>query len=164
MCRSKRQQQTPVSGALTLAAAGTPTALPQPTLAVRICHDRLQHGIVVNAIADTGAQVCVAGPELLEQLCLKPTQLYHHAQLRDVADRTLKPYGSFKCSIQLGNRHAIQDIFFIKSAKACYLSLAVCKQLGLVHQNFPSPIVTIASMTLDSTPTNSTPTNNMHSV
>ena len=35
------------------------------------------------------------------------------------------------------------------------MSLAVCKQLGLVHQNFPSPIVEIASSTLDSMATSS---------
>ena len=45
---------------------------PQPAVLVKISHSNLPQAIQVKAVADTGAQVCVAGPELLRILKLKP--------------------------------------------------------------------------------------------
>ena len=111
----------------------------------------------MKVVADTGAQVCVAGPELLRILKLKPSQLQHRTGLRDVANRIPTPLGSFTCNIELNKKTVTQDIYFIKSAKGCYISLSVCKKLGIVHQNFPLPMTTVASVELTTTAPVNTP-------
>ena len=140
MCRSKLSGGK-VSGAVMVAASNSATP-PQPTILVNISHSTLPQAIKVNANADTGAQVCVAGTELLNKLHLKPSKLNHRTGLRDVANRALTPLGSFTCEIELNNRTITQDIYFVRSAKGCYLSLSACKKFGLVNESFPQPMTT----------------------
>ena len=76
------------------------------------------------AVADTRAQVCVAGEALLSSLHIKPTQLRGRAALRDVADLPLQCLGSCRCTIFFGGLVAEQDVYFMPSAKSLFLSLS----------------------------------------
>ena len=57
--------------------------------------------------------------------------------MRDVADLPLQCLGACRCTISLGGLEAEQDVYFIPSAKSLFLSLSVCKRLGLVPASFP---------------------------
>ena len=138
------------AGAITVAA--NIKSDPQPTLAVRISHKNLCQPIQIIAVADTGAQVCTASVQVMKQLGLTPTKLHRCSALRDVANRVIQPLGSFMCDITVGNNTVRHDIYFLESAKSCYLSLKTCKQLGLVHKDFPAPLPTTASVVSAPTP------------
>ncbi|KAK8372279.1 hypothetical protein O3P69_017362 [Scylla paramamosain] len=140
-CRSRRghpasasKQAAPasplseVSSAVTVADAHS---TPQPTIDVIVSRGDGKEERKASAVADTGAQVCVAGPSLLHTLGIEPSQLQSRAGLRDVANLRLRCMGSTICQVTLGKRSTIQDVYIIQSARQFYLSLAACKALGL---------------------------------
>ncbi|XP_045122674.1 uncharacterized protein LOC123511117 [Portunus trituberculatus] len=92
-----------------------------------------------TAIADTGAQVCVAGPTLLKILGLAPRQLRGRAGLRDLAGINLPTLGATTCHFSIPGHSTQQDVYFVKSVEKIYLSLDACRDLGLVHADFPQP-------------------------
>lgn len=143
-CRSLKRQTnaagnttatSEVSGAVAIAATHVSV---QPTLEISVAHAGGEGGLsLVVAVADTGAQVCVAGPSVMSALNIQPTQLKRQAGLRDVANIHLKCMGSAPCIVKGGGRSTLQEVYFVHSAKNFYLSLDACKDLGLVHRNFP---------------------------
>ena len=104
---------------------------------------------VVPAVADTGAQVCVAGPSLLAMLGKGATLARPHRGLRDVADLQLGCMGTLSLNIQLRERSTVQEVYFIKTAKCLFLSLDACKGLGLVPDSFPHHDLTSASLAVE---------------
>ncbi|XP_063876921.1 uncharacterized protein K02A2.6-like [Scylla paramamosain] len=137
-CRSsKRPHGTAsayaVSGSVTTAGANVSR---QPTIEVTVALGKgAKHRTA--AVADTGAQVCVAGAALLSSLNIQPTQLQGCAGLRDVADLPLRCLGSCRCDIYLGGHATQQEVYFVPSARSLFLSLSACKELGLVPAGFP---------------------------
>ncbi|KAK8386358.1 hypothetical protein O3P69_010788 [Scylla paramamosain] len=102
-CRSRRghpasasKQAAPasplseVSSAVTVADAHS---TPQPTIDVIVSREDGKEERKASAVADTGAQVCVAGPSLLHTLGIEPSQLQSRAGLRDVANPTSTVHG-----------------------------------------------------------------------
>ena len=131
---------------------------PQPTIKVVVTHASGSDGAQMSAVADTGAQVCVAGPALLSSINLRPALLQRRAGLRDVADLPLKCMGSAPCHIKCGERSTVQDVYFMKTAKRFYISLKACKELGLVSETFPHQPTSVASVGVEVfTPTASLP-------
>ena len=45
--------------------------------------------------------------------------------------------GRARCTLQLAGKSTTQDIFFVLSVTRIFLSVSACKQLGLVHREFP---------------------------
>ncbi|KAK3882766.1 hypothetical protein Pcinc_012875 [Petrolisthes cinctipes] len=126
--------------------AGT-SPCPQPTLQVTVTSDRRKRvTCTVMAVADTGAQVCVGGKELLTALSLQPVQLKHRAGLRDVADMPLQLLGSAVCTITHGGHSIRQEVCFVSSARHLYLSLTASVELGLVPRGFPNNLQVVASI------------------
>ena len=93
----------------------------------------------MSAVADTGAQVCVAGCAMLSSLSVKHRALQRRTGVRDVADLPLKCLGSMKCIIELDGRRTEQEIYILPTAKNFYMSLGACIELGIVSPDFPHP-------------------------
>ena len=133
---------------IVVAAAGKVT--PQPSISVTVCY---AHGsgklVETKVVPDTGAQVCVAGPKLMGALGIPCSLLKRRGGLRDVANVFLQPLGSATCSIQYHGRSTTQEVFFVESASRFYISLEACKQLGLVHSDFPHQLPTAATVMRD---------------
>ena len=100
----------------------------------------------VAAVADTGAMVCVAGSSLMQALGLRRARLTKCDNIRDVAGRTIEVYGRYHCQISLNGEHSYQSIYFVPSAKRCFLSLAACRELKLVHESFPKQLPMVGSV------------------
>ena len=136
-----------VLGAVTVADAHR---YPQPAINVTVAFtgtDKSMHPI--PAVADTGAQVCVAGPALMSLIKIRPALLQRRAGLRDVANLPLKCMGSARCHIYYGGCSTEQDVYFMKTAKKFYLSLSACKDLRLVDRDFPHQKPLVASIRVD---------------
>lgn len=164
MCKSRPKKAAAAEGAeasgIVIAAAGK--AQGQPCIWVTINDTRKEGASArIQVVPDTGAQVCVAGPGLLATLGIKTTSLERRSNLRDVANLSLKTIGAFPCLIRHGNRATTQDVFVLKTASRCYISLQACKDLGLVHADFPHQSTTVASADVGdataSTPADCTP-------
>ena len=90
--------------------------------------------------------ICVAGPELLQSLGLKRQNLIKCGKLRDVADRIIDVWGYCWCYIELEGRQSKHKIHFIPSSKRYILSLALCKELNLVHKEFPLQLQSVGAI------------------
>ncbi|MPC33543.1 hypothetical protein E2C01_026898 [Portunus trituberculatus] len=119
----------------------------QPQLQVLISRPEGSTQHSTTAIADTGAQVCVAGPVLLKILGLSHGQLQQHASLCNLANINLPTLGATSCHFSISGHSTRQDVYFMRSVLQVYLSLTACKALGLVHEDFPHPPpLAVASM------------------
>ncbi|KAK4313454.1 hypothetical protein Pmani_015211 [Petrolisthes manimaculis] len=128
---------------------GAASLLPEPTVIVMVTAKVSSAVQKVDAIADTGAQVCVAGPNLLSVLDLKPAQLLRRAGIRDLAKIPLTSLGAAVCRISVGECSTVQEVYFIKSVERMYLSLTACKELGIVHPDFPKPVPMVAGVAIE---------------
>ena len=149
-CRSARKKGNSdeaagliTSGAVTIANVGNSN---QPSIQVLVMHGGRE--VPCKAVPDTGAQVCVAGVELRSCLGV-PALLQRQAGigLRDVANLQLKCVGAAMVTISHKGLSTRQKVYFVDSAKNFYLSLSACKELGVVHRNFPQqvPVVGVVS-------------------
>ncbi|KAK8373485.1 hypothetical protein O3P69_018661 [Scylla paramamosain] len=136
-CRSsgKREAGKAVNN-VTVGAAGI---APEPLLQVQLVPQVGGQACTTTAVADTGAQVCVAGPALMSSLGLRPALLQRRAGLRDLAKIPLASLGAAPCHISLPGRSTLQEVHFVKSLERLYLSCTACKELRLVHSGFPHP-------------------------
>ncbi|KAK8381291.1 hypothetical protein O3P69_018401 [Scylla paramamosain] len=100
----------------------------------------------VTAVADTGAQVCVAGPKLMSLLGLRPALLQRRAGIRELARIPLSSLGAAACRISLPSHTTVQDVHFVENVERLYLSCTTCKDLGLIHQDFPNPSAVAAGV------------------
>ena len=139
-CRSAKKE-SPISSAVVVANAHLAH---HPVIRVSVTPSG-GSPVSTPAVADTGAQVCVAGRKMLATLRLKPSQLKPRNGLKDVADLPLSCMGTRKCVIELGGRRSEQEIYFIPTARNLFMSLRTCKDLGLVPEDFPNPAPLIAS-------------------
>ena len=143
MCRKKsRDKGKLVTGAV---VAATSNHVTQPIVTVDINAGGAGK-TKVAAVADTRAKVCVAGPRLMQALGLRRARLAKCDNIRDVAGRTIEVYGRYHCQISLNGEHSYQSIYFVPSAGRCFLSLAACKELKLVHESFPKQLPMVGSV------------------
>ena len=139
VCKGGKKPSTKDSVASAVVAAAGMMRQPRLKVLVSGPEGRAEHS--TTAIADTGAQVCVAGPSLLKALGLPPEQLQQRSSLRDLANISLPTLGTATCNFSIPGRSTQQDVYFVRSVQQVYLSLAACKDLGLVHEHFPNPLL-----------------------
>ena len=93
-------------------------------------------------IADTGAQVCVAGEKLMKSL--KPFKAgieMPDEKLKHVGGALLDVIGSIKVMISLNGYSVDTVVYLVKGVQDLYLSLDVCKGLHLVGKQFPNETI-----------------------
>ena len=93
------------------------------------------------AIADTGAECCVAGPKEMTILGLRARDLDKPSStIRHAGGGALKVFGTKECTLQLGDRTTLQKVHFVQGMERMFLSVKACKSLGLVDAEFPHHI------------------------
>ena len=130
------------------AAAGLPVQLTCP---------HLQLECSITAIADTGAQVCIAGRSLLRSLDISPRHLQASPRtVSHVAGGGVKLLGSLECNVTAGTVTTSELVYIAEGVQRLYLSLGACKALRLVPQDFPRPAAGIGALTTSDAPDNPT--------
>ena len=90
------------------------------------------------AVADTGAECCVAGLDQMRALQLTEGKIDPtDADLRHAGGGALKVLGSKICCLRVRGRATTAPVYFVRGVKRLFLSIAACKALNLVHANFP---------------------------
>ncbi|XP_076036521.1 uncharacterized protein LOC143022265 [Oratosquilla oratoria] len=150
LCRKSKKAAAMEGEASGIVIAAAGKAQSQPCIWVTVSDTRKETSARIRVVPDTGAQVSVAGPGLLAALG-DTKSLVSRGSLRDVANVSLKPMGAVTCRMQHGSRFTTQEVFVVKTASRCYISLQACKDLGLVHPNFPHQPAVAASAATEST-------------
>ena len=119
-----------------------------PKLEIEMCWEGSPQWSQALAIADTGAEVCVAGRQHLRSMNLSEGQLRRvNVGLVDIAGFKVKALGWAMCEIKLGDSMSRQPVYFIPTSPVVFMSLDTCRGLGLVAKDFPFTKV-IASVRL----------------
>ena len=108
MCRSARTQET--GKLVSSVIIGAATLNPEPILQVMVQPEASGVTRKVTAVADTGAQVCVADPSLMASLGLRPAQLQRRTDIRDLAKIPLTSLGATRCRISFSGRSTVQEV------------------------------------------------------
>ncbi|KAG0725268.1 hypothetical protein GWK47_038944 [Chionoecetes opilio] len=145
VCRSQTREAPPggtrsTSGGVTVGGSGGLSA----SLRVGVSCSDSPGALEVLAVADTGAQVCVAECHLTDALGLSPKTLQRPtANISRLAGARINVLGSKTCGFTLGH----------VSAKAVlHFADGVCKDLSLVPPNFPIMLPTVGGVTEEDTP------------
>ena len=126
---------------------------PQPLIEVTISTHRSDyraHGhtlrhettrLPTTAMADTGCQSCLAGPQLMKALHLTEADLIPACLVMHSASGTNLPIlgaALTRIAVQSTGQHTRQMLYFSSIATKLYLSLATCQDLGLITAGSPS--------------------------
>ena len=113
-----------------------------PRLKAAISHASRHQPHVFEVIADTGAEVTVAGRCHLQQLGLTIKQLTRpRRRLQHAGGGGMQVLGTMRALIYVQDRQTVETIYIVSGVSDIFLSLNACKRLELVHSGFPNPKV-----------------------
>ena len=137
--------QDPTVGQVTVLDVGAASCT-QPVLLVKVTNLHNKVSGSFESVADTGAEVCIAGIVQADALGIDIGQLEKPVvQLQHAAGGRMEVLGRCRVAIQHGIRVANEDIYFVMGTHRLFLSLKTCKSLGLVHEGFPNHLLDINS-------------------
>ena len=106
----------------------------------------------LDSIADTGAQVPVGGLKQMKQLGISEENLRKVPHiLKHAGGKHLKVAGVATVTLTHNNTSVKTDVYFAPAVSYLYLSLDNCKDLNLVHRDFPH--VDVNANSAEGTPT-----------
>ena len=109
---------------------------------------------MVEALPDSGADICVGGAALLHQLNEHPANLLPSTITpRAVNGTTMKPVGKLPVTLTLGAHTYTDDFHIYQNATGTLLSWKAAKSLSILPQHYPYPQSTptphLATITTD---------------
>ncbi|KAF0304008.1 hypothetical protein FJT64_000313 [Amphibalanus amphitrite] len=113
---------------------------PTPTVTVRLSTPA---GVfTVPARADSGAEATVIGEDSLSSICVEPAQLEPciGQPFSAVGKQPLTCVGSFRATLELGDRSTTAAVFVIRELTGLLLSWFDCVALGILPRDFPAQI------------------------
>jgi len=138
---------TPKGSAVTSSAVTVGSVDTLASLPVIVVCGNLRARCSTMAVADTGAQVSMAGRTLLNNLGILQHQLQPApVAVNHVAGGGVRLLGSLICQLVVGPVTTNERIFFANGVERLYLSLGACKSLCLVPPKFPCHSVSICSV------------------
>ena len=109
-----------------------------PKLKVFISSDNNEPPISMEVVADTGAQVNVAGPDHLAHFGIQMDSLKTAPNLlKHAGGNLLQVLGSHPIFVLHNDKLVETEIYFASGVTNIYLSLDLCKKLCLIHEQFP---------------------------
>ena len=91
-----------------------------------------------NALADTGAQVCTAGPEFLSSLGIQESFLITtNMSVRGVTHSAVTLMGAAFLEVSAMGISTKQVVYFAREARSLILSEKTLKDLGVIPPDFP---------------------------
>ena len=96
--------------------------------------------VKIEAIADTGAQTCTAGTDLLKTISgAERWLLKTRHRIRGVNNVGLSVKGALIVDIQYHDKVTTQVIYICENVKQTYLSQTALKDLNIIGNKFPHP-------------------------
>ena len=95
---------------------------------------------VIDSFPDTGANICLLGPQQLKLLNINNVHLIPcNHQIAVAGGSTILATGWLNLTIVLNDKSSQQKVYFSKKAKRFFLSRQTCVELGVVPSSFPYP-------------------------
>ena len=92
----------------------------------------------IMSLADTGAQTCTSGKEILTALnCPKNYLIKTRHRIKGITDSRLHILGALMLRMNAGGRETKQIVYVCDNAKGFYISQTALKELGVILVNFP---------------------------
>ena len=97
-----------------------------------------QANACVSIVADTGAQTCTSGQEILSSLkCPSSFLLKTRHRINGITKDGLDVMGALLIRITAGGRVTKQIMYICRNTSGVFLSQTALKQLGIIPNNFP---------------------------
>ena len=94
---------------------------------------------ITQAVADTGAQTCSSGPEILEVLgCSSNILIPTSNRMHGITYDQLHIKGIVFMHIKVGLKETRQVVYVLENTSGFYVSESALKDLGLIPHSFPS--------------------------
>ena len=101
---------------------------------------QIRNGISVNACADTGAQTCASGPDLLKALNIDEKYLIPTShKIVGVTQSHMDIMGVLLVRIQAAGRESQQVVYISRNIKGFFLSEQTQIDLGILSPQYPAP-------------------------
>ena len=105
----------------------------------RILRNRKKRCVKAEGLADTGAQVCTAGPSLLsyfhiDESFLIPTKL----EVKGISHFSVTMMGALFLEVSANGIYTKQIVYIAREARSLILSETALKDLGVIPSNFPT--------------------------
>ena len=116
-----------------------------PTVKVHV--SSLNGHAVVSVLPDSGADVSLAGPSLLQDLKDHPDNLPPSAvSSRAVDGSVMKPIGQLPITFSLGSRSYKDEVYIYPGVKGTLLSWKAASGLGILPSNYPCPAIDVRAI------------------
>ena len=120
---------------------------PAPTIAVQI--STLNGQAVLNALPDSGADISVAGPSVIQQLGEHCNNLLgSNMTPRGVSGRKLTPLGQLPVQITLGRTTHTDNLHIYPNVKGILLSWKAAQALNVLPKDYPSQLPDTRALSL----------------
>ena len=98
----------------------------------------------LSVFPDSGASICLGGPEHQKQLNLKNSDLLGtNKNVKVVGGKLIRCYGVCKVRFSVGKQVTEQDLFFCEEVKRLYFSKQSCIAVKILHETYPMPMEAI---------------------
>ena len=102
-------------------------------------HNRPKNCGVASVIADSGAQTCTSGPEILSTLnCPASYMLKTHHPINGITGDSLDVMGALLLKLEMEGRETRVVMYICRNASGIFLSQTALKQLGVLPLDFPA--------------------------
>ncbi len=120
-----------------------------PTISLEVLKDNGERAVTLNnVIPDPGAEVSVCGRDIMDAIGLSEKQLSTSSFDLVMADRSspLLSIGQWDLSVRYGDRNARITAVFCPEVKGMLLCRVDCISLDILHQDYPKPLTSVASV------------------
>lgn len=95
----------------------------------------------VSVTPDTGAEISVAGLDILNQLDWHINNLLPvDVQLVTASNQSLDPVGQMSVTLHYGDQSVVVELIICSDVSGVLLSWFACKDLGILHSSYPDPL------------------------
>ena len=107
---------------------------------VTLLHTLVSHcATQLYLFPDTGANICLAGPDHLNELGIANSITRCDITVHVVGGSQISCFGQIRVRISIGTHHTEQNLFFCRRVQRFFLSCQACKELGIIPPSFPVP-------------------------
>ena len=161
MCRTRTEQPKKDTGGksskskiavIKLASVASHQRVPQ--IIVSVCDTDSQMALAkVSATPNTGAEISVAGLDILQQIRGHVNNLLPvDVTLVTATNEAMQPIGKMEILLKYGDHSITMELIVCSDLKGMLLSWIICKELGILHPTYPDPLPPAYSIGAVSTP------------
>ena len=106
-------------------------------MSVKCCHKGSSRAVTTTAIADTGAEATICGPDLIKRLHIEKLHTCDsNEKLIGASRKAISTIGKTKLCIFVDNKDYDEEVIVCENQKEMLLSFNTCLSLNLIPKGF----------------------------